>query len=207
MVEKFKVTDISVYWFGINGWNAEEKWKASVPPFNNIEIEFPQKSNELGGIRPDIKDEQEKRRQQILKIAVQAEARDYQNRIGQSLSSLTQDILIPSQTVSSPATDINGTFGRFSQPLPISKHIVLIITDGRQNKNLNYTINKTPFPNNTKFVVVLVPGTKDAGQDDYEARRENFKTAYPSCLVIPHYTTDITALINEAEANNINATR
>lgn len=201
IIEQFRITDFRVYWFGANGWNAEEKWNTAIPPYNNIEVTFPQRNSELEGMRPDIKETQEKRKQQILKSAVIEEEINHRKEIEQSLSSMKNDILFP--TISSPCTDINGTLERFSQPLSVSKHIVLIITDGRQNCNSIYELKKLSLPENTQILFVIVSGTKNDGSEDYDLRIKMIKNACQKCKVAPHYSDNIENLINESENSNL----
>lgn len=192
IIKQFHVTDLDLYWFGANGWNAEKKAEIPMPPFNNIEVVFPKRNSEVESMRPDIKEAQEKLRQQLIKRATTQEDVIYQKEIERSLASLKNELLSPE--ISSSCTDINGALGRFTQPINVVKHIILIITDGRQNCN-GEVIKKITVPENAQIIFVIVSGTEIAGQDDFEFRKQRVEYACPECKVVPHYSKDFESIL------------
>lgn len=203
IIKQFRVTDLDLYWFGANGWNAEKKAEISIPPFNNIEVVFPKRNSEVESMRPDIKEAQEKLKQQIIISATTQEDAIYQKEIERSLASLKNELLSPD--ISSSCTDINGALGRFTQPINVVKHIILIITDGRQNCD-GEIIKRITVPENAQIIFVIVSGTKIAGQDDFEVRKQRVENACSECKVVPHYSKDFESiLVNRQQLANAKA--
>jgi hypothetical protein len=184
--ESTLASDFSVHWFGANGWNAEEKLHITLPQYPKPEL-IPVAPSEVCKVRPDAC-EVEKQQQKAALEAAQAQARiDYQNEVQKALTPLTAEILAPPPDTNSPCTDINGVFGRFIKNSS-SPQILILLTDGRQNCGQNYEINQVAFPQHkVAVVVILVSGTENDGQSDFESRSKVFLTACPWAVVVPHH--------------------
>jgi hypothetical protein len=194
IIEQSQVTDLNVFWFAENGWNAIEKSKIQIPAYNKVEVVLPKQSSEVVGVSPKIIEALEEMGREVLKKATDDEAKNYRNQIEQSLASINTETILPPPSVESFCTDINGMLGRFTQPLSVSKHIILVVSDGRQNCNGENLIKKITVPENTRIIFVVVSGTVNVGQDDFELRSKRFKDACPTCKTLPHYSKELETL-------------
>lgn len=197
IIEQQRVTNFSVHWFGQNGWTTEQKLNLTMPSYMKIEV-LQQAASEISTLRPDIEEVQKQLNEQALKIAEEQFQTEYRGEIIRSLSPLTIEMLVPAQSTESPCTDINGMLVRFTQPTQDVQRILLIASDGRQNCNGEYLIEKISARPNIAVVVMLIPGTASDGHQDYELRRSRFTDAFPQCVVAPYYREDIENLIADA---------
>lgn len=195
-VEQQHVSKLSVFWFGHNGWTAEQKLPLVLPPSYRLEVV--KRAGEIEGIRRDLGEFDKQRNEKALKEAEAQAQTEYRGEMVKSLAPLTIETLVPASTVESSCTDINGMLSRFARPASASRHIVLIVTDGRQNCGGKYEIEQVSLEKNTAFVVVLVPATDADGREDFELRSKRFTEACPQCVVVPFYREDLDQAVAEA---------
>jgi hypothetical protein len=205
IVELQHVNKLSVFWFGQNGWTAEEKFSLPLPPFTRAEV-VKHDQGEVEKVRPDVREYGDQRDSKSLQIAEQQIAADYRREVEKALGLLTIDSIIPPPSVESPCTDLNGILSRFAEPTGGAR-IVLIITDGRQNCGGDYDIRRVLNAQNNQLVVVMiVPSTEADGREDFELRKSRFTNACPQCSVVPYYREDLDQVISNALRNRTEQT-
>lgn len=196
-IEREHVTKLTVYWVGPRGWMPEEKLVLPVPYYKRAEV-VGREPGEFDDLRPDVADVERQRNGKALAEAVAKASADYHREVEKALVSFTSEVIVPPPTASSPCTDLNGMMARFSEPTSAVKHIVYVVTDGRQNCGGRTGLQKVAFPENTAVVVVLIPGDDADGRDDYELRRAMFIEACARCEVAPFFRPDLDLVVAES---------
>jgi hypothetical protein len=192
-----RVGKLSVFWFGQNGWSAEEKISLTLPAFTRVEV-VKHDQGEIEKVRPDVVEYGKQRDSKSLQLAQQQAEADYRLEVEKALAHLTVDGIVPPPSVESPCTDLNGIMSRFAEPAA-GPRIVLLITDGRQNCAGDEGIRRLPdLQDNQLFVVMIVPGTEADGLEDFELRKASFSGACPRCIVVPYYRNDLDQIISDA---------
>jgi hypothetical protein len=199
IVERERVDKLSVYWFGYNGWNAEQKLTLDLPPLASAEAVGPG-AGDLGAIRPDVRDYERQRNEKAVAEAGTRFQSEYRAAIKERLAAITIDTLVPPPTAESPCSDLNGTLARFSRPASgDTRKIVILVSDGRQNCQGEYDIENTEAQlKGVVVVVVLIPGSESDGSEDFEARSKRFSEACPQCVIVPYYREDLDQVVSEA---------
>jgi hypothetical protein len=199
IIEQQRVGKLSVFWFGSNGWNAENKLTLDLPPSRRVEI-VKHNAGEIEKVRPDVGDFDKQRNEKALAEAEKQAQSEYRKEIREKLASLTIDVLVPPATVESRCSDLNNTLSRFTQHSAQEvRQIVLLVTDGRQNCEGEDEIMPISFAEKDMAVIVLlIPGMDSDGREDYDVRRARFTEACPQCVVVPYYREDLEHLVAEA---------
>jgi hypothetical protein len=189
IIEDHHVRHLSVFWFGQNGWSAEKRASLELPPFTRTEIPKAEPS-EWEKLRPDVQKAKEKKDDELRKKAESNTLIEYDDEVKRILARLTLDDIVPPANAESPCTDLDGLLSRFTQTDSNLLHIVLVITDGRQNCRGKFSLSKISPNPHVAVIVVIVPGTKTDGIDDFRQRESIVKDACPHCTVVPHYRED-----------------
>lgn len=202
MVEQQHIGELSTFWFGQNGWTVERKVHILFRPYARVEMPE-RKPDDLEKMRPDVGKAQREKDSKLLKELERKEQSDYDMEVRRALAPLTINELIPPAKQESPCTDVNGLLSRFSQRNSAGLQIVLLVTDGRQNCRKNYQIDKVAYDSQVIIIVMIVPGTKEDGREDYRAKAASFEQACPQCSVVPYYREDLDQLVAEAVRKNV----
>lgn len=199
IVAEQKVTDVRVFWFGNNGWSAEERLNLRLPPRMRVVADH-RDLGEIGKLRRDA--DQESKRQDDNAVARTTEQIQiqYQAEVEKTLAALSPEVLIPGANIQSRCTDINGMLARFASTQgSADRQLAIIATDGRQNCRGNRQITPLLQPGkNVAVVIILVPGTPSDGREDFELRQKQFEAACAFCVVIPHWSEELDQAMAQA---------
>jgi hypothetical protein len=196
-VEREHVTKLNVYWVGQHGWMPEEKLALPIPPYKRAEV-VGHEPGEFDDLRPDVADVERQRNGKALAEAFSSASADYHGEVEKALARFTVETVVPPPTASAPCTDLNGMMARFSEPTSAVRHIVYVVTDGRQSCGGRVGLQKVAFPENTAVVVVLIPGAAADGRDDFEQRRAMFTEACVRCEITPFFRPDLDSVVAES---------
>lgn len=200
IVEQHQVTDLRVDWFGPNGWSAQERLSLKLPPPPHVVISKTEVS-EIGKLRPDVAAAGKNRDQKAIADATANAHGQYLAELEKNLAPLSLETLIPGPEVQSRCTDLNGVLARFTSRTSVTRQLVAIITDGRQNCGTQ-EIEPVTWQKGVAVVIMVVPGTESDGRYDFEARKGQFTTSCPWCVIVPYYREDIDAVVAEAVRTN-----
>jgi hypothetical protein len=198
LIQEQGVSELGIYWFGSNGWTAEQKLKLRLPVSMKAVVASRDLGN-LGKMRPDAQEALKKLEEGAQDEANERLLSEYRVNVQKVMSQLTTDILVPRPSEHSPCTDLNGALARFTSGSSSAVEIAIIVTDGRQNCHGD-EIKPIPLRPDKKvlLIVVLVPGTNDTGWEDFDLRSKEFSSAVPGVVVVPFYRADLAQVIAEA---------
>ncbi|MBL8180014.1 MAG: hypothetical protein JNL64_00200 [Blastocatellia bacterium] len=199
IVLEHKAAVVNVGWFGPNGWAPEPKKRIEMPKIMDAEV----KKTDMGeaGIIPSV-EAARKEQDEKAKVAASATMQD-RNRIAvaQALNDVTVETLIPSPSINSACTDLDGVFGQIDEAPADHLMIWIILTDGRQNCRGRGQLQPLLNPKKNKAVVVMIiPGDPAAGREDFTIRKKMVLDACPWAVVISPDNPAIASAVSKAVA-------